>query len=301
MKKVIFDCDNTMGVRDCDVDDGLALIYLLGKENIELCGITTTYGNSDIDRVYANTSAMLRELGCDEIPLLKGCPDRDSLTSDAAEFLCQMVKTYPGKISILATGSLTNLYAAYLKDNSFFRHVREIVLMGGITEELIINGQVLPELNFSCDPVAADTVLHLAHNLTIITGNNCLPAFFSFEQFEQKLAKADKPIARYILNKCNYWFANMRQRFDLDGFHNWDVVAAAYLAEPGLFINHLRSIGRNKKKLERGLLDLRSKEEGCSLINLPEIADPGLFAEDVYNSWLQAGLKTNIIETNINI
>jgi len=34
MKKVIFDCDNTMGVRDCDVDDGLALVYLLGKENI---------------------------------------------------------------------------------------------------------------------------------------------------------------------------------------------------------------------------------------------------------------------------
>ena len=77
--------------------------------------------------------------------------------------------------------------------------------------------------------------------------------------------------------------------------------SARYAAEPGLFINHLRSIGRNKKKLERGLLDLRSKEEGCSLINLPEIADPGLFAEDVYNSWLQAGLKTNIIETNINI
>ena len=27
-KKIIFDCDNTFGVTDCDVDDGLALIYL---------------------------------------------------------------------------------------------------------------------------------------------------------------------------------------------------------------------------------------------------------------------------------
>ena len=29
MKKIIFDCDNTFGVKDCDVDDGLALMYLL--------------------------------------------------------------------------------------------------------------------------------------------------------------------------------------------------------------------------------------------------------------------------------
>ena len=35
MKKIIFDCDNTFGVKDCDVDDGLALMYLLetGRPN----------------------------------------------------------------------------------------------------------------------------------------------------------------------------------------------------------------------------------------------------------------------------
>ena len=34
MKHVIFDCDNTLGVKDCDVDDGLALLYLLGCEEV---------------------------------------------------------------------------------------------------------------------------------------------------------------------------------------------------------------------------------------------------------------------------
>lgn len=36
MHKVLFDCDNTMGVKNCDVDDGLTLLYLLGRKDIDL-------------------------------------------------------------------------------------------------------------------------------------------------------------------------------------------------------------------------------------------------------------------------
>lgn len=30
MRKIIHDCDCTFGINGCDVDDGLALLYLLG-------------------------------------------------------------------------------------------------------------------------------------------------------------------------------------------------------------------------------------------------------------------------------
>ena len=39
MKNVIFDCDNTYGVPDCDVDDGLTLIYLLGNKDVNLLNV----------------------------------------------------------------------------------------------------------------------------------------------------------------------------------------------------------------------------------------------------------------------
>lgn len=45
MKKVIFDCDNTMGLPGRDVDDGLSLFYLLGSPEIELLGVCSTFGN----------------------------------------------------------------------------------------------------------------------------------------------------------------------------------------------------------------------------------------------------------------
>ena len=62
MKKIIFDCDNTFGVKDCDVDDGLALMYLLGSREAQLLGITSTYGNSSLDVVQAVNLRMLEEL-----------------------------------------------------------------------------------------------------------------------------------------------------------------------------------------------------------------------------------------------
>ena len=62
MKKIVFDCDNTFGVKDCDVDDGLALMYLLGNREAQLLGITSTYGNSSLDVVQAVNLRMLEEL-----------------------------------------------------------------------------------------------------------------------------------------------------------------------------------------------------------------------------------------------
>ena len=45
-RKLLFDCDNTMGIPDCDIDDGLCLLYLLGRKDIELLGISSSFGNN---------------------------------------------------------------------------------------------------------------------------------------------------------------------------------------------------------------------------------------------------------------
>ena len=87
MKKIIFDCDNTFGVKDCDVDDGLALMYLLGNREAQLLGITSTYGNSSLDVVQAVNLRMLEELGRRDIPVKRGGGKRGWLPREGALFL----------------------------------------------------------------------------------------------------------------------------------------------------------------------------------------------------------------------
>ena len=91
MEKIIFDCDNTMGLRFKEVDDGLTILYLLGEPSLQLLGITTTFGNGTIDQVFTQTQKLIKRLHLD-IPVLKGesafgLPPH----TPAAQYLVEMV------------------------------------------------------------------------------------------------------------------------------------------------------------------------------------------------------------------
>lgn len=281
MVNILFDCDNTFGIKDCDVDDGLALLYLLGSSKANLLGITTTFGNSDIETVYCNSKKMMQEHS--DIPVLKGCGKAGERHSKAVEFLVETCNRQDGNIAILATGSLTNLYGAYCQDPDFFGKVERVCLMGGLTEPLLLNGKEMDELNFSCDPHATYHVLAKARNIAIATGNNCLDAFFSRTGYECRLCGLNTPVSRYIYEKAAYWFARMAE-YDLSGFYNWDVVAAVYLLEPDLFTANISCITPDILSLKNVFL---MGAGGKIKSELPRIIDPEIFEEHVYQTWLQ--------------
>ena len=111
-KRVIYDCDNTMGLPMKEIDDGLTLLYLLARPDIELVGVTTTFGNGTIEEVHGQTEKLLHAVGRSDIPLLKGEGRLGQHPTQAARFLAETVAADSGQISVLATGPLGNLVAA---------------------------------------------------------------------------------------------------------------------------------------------------------------------------------------------
>lgn len=288
MKNVIFDCDNTYGVPDCDVDDGLTLIYLLGNKDVNLLGVTTTYGNNKVEVVYPNTLKMVKDLKVDNLPVLEGGKDPQDLDNKASEYLVKMASEYEGELSILATGSLTNLYGAYVKDNTFFNKVKEIVLMGGITEPLIFAKRQMDELNFSCDPIATYTVLTKGKNVSVITGNNCLKVLVTREDYERELSDYTNPIVPYIKNSVNYWFDYNFKTFGINGTYNWDVTAAVYLMKPEFFKDDAYKMNLSVDDLKRGYL--RCDESGKIVINLPVIDNEKMYNKNIYDAWKKVNM-----------
>lgn len=288
MKNIIFDCDNTYGVPDCDVDDGLTLIYLLGNKDVNLLGVTTTYGNNKVEVVYPNTLKMIKELKVDNLPVLEGGKNPKDLDNKASDYLVKMANKYVGELSILATGSLTNLYGAYLKDNTFFEKVKEIVLMGGITEPLIFAKRQMDELNFSCDPIATYTVLTKGKNVSVITGNNCLKVLVTREDYERELSDYSNPIVPYIKNSVDYWFDYNFETFGINGTYNWDVTAAVYLMRPEFFKDDIYKMKLSVDDLKRGFL--RCDESGKTIINLPIIDNEELYNKNIYDTWKKVNM-----------
>jgi purine nucleosidase len=285
---IVFDCDNTFGVPEHPVDDGLALLYLLGRQ-ARLAGVTTTYGNDTVEITYENTKRMLRDIGRADIPVFKGGKSRESRGSEAAEFLTEQAKKHDGRLRILATGALTNLRAAYGLDPDFFNRVREIVLMGGITAPLFLNGVRLDELNFSSDPEATYCVLTNALDISIATGNNCLPAYIRHSDYETRLTDSARPIGRYIYEQTKSWFDVKVKTYDLDGFYAWDEVAAVCLLEKSLFEEHEYQYTATLAGLETGYIGNAGEPltPPANSANLPALRDVRAFEEELYTNWLR--------------
>lgn len=287
MKHIIFDCDSTVGIPGYPMDDALALLYLLGRpEEAEVLGITCTFGNGTASQVYGSTGTLLREIGWMGIPLLPGA-DRDAdPRSIAAQFIVDMVNARPGKVSLMAIGSLTNLYGAYLLDNRLFEKVKEIVLMGGYTAPLLYHGRHLDELNFSSNPEASACVLAKGRNISILTGNNTLePSYLPKEEFLEIL-NGGSASGKYIAEKCGYRFDNRQQRRGSAISYCWDVVASVYLLHPELFQDVPTHCYITRRQLKSGWLGATEQAPDTVCLNLPVVKDPKAYREEMYGGWL---------------
>ena len=232
-RKLLFDCDNTMGIPDCDIDDGLCLLYLLGRKDIELLGISSSFGNNKTTVVYENTKKMLKERGREDIPLWYGADAPRQWENEASKKIIETVKRYPGEVDILVTGSTTNIAGAYMLDPAFFSYVKGIYFMGGITEPLIFAKKEMKELNFSIDYKATELVLKNGKNLHTLTGNACLAFLLSYEECQSRLEKSS--LGQYILGKAKDWMHYNDRVYGIPGFYNWDMTTLLYYFYPELF------------------------------------------------------------------
>lgn len=140
VSKIILDTD----IGD-DIDDAFALALALRSPEIEVLGITTTWGDTALRAKLANR--LVKEAGTRSIPVLVGVPtqSKSNFTQsqwasegaaaparpDAVEFLLQQARNAPGEVSLVAIGPLTNIGAAIDRDADSFRKLKRVVLMGG--------------------------------------------------------------------------------------------------------------------------------------------------------------------------
>lgn len=303
MKRVIVDFDNTMGLPGCDVDDGLALLYLLGCDDVQIEGVCTTYGNNTLAAVHENTQRLMGLFGMDA-PLLRGADaplartsqqvgdalivadrpvhaiDPASACADASRFIADALTAQPGALHILATGSTTNVGGAEVLRPGVLADAASITLMGGVTASLAINGRIMDELNLSCDPAATCLVLASGAPVAIATSQNCLPAFFTRADLVDAFGEGS-----WLYRTCEQWFDTMDAAYDWSGWTCWDVVAAAFLVHPELFCDQMEQVTLYERFIGVGYLECGNANAPHAPVNLPVIRDAAAFKQHVLEMW----------------
>lgn len=167
--KIIIDTD----VGD-DVDDAFAIALALASPEFEILGISSAWGDTAMRAQMVDH--MLCETGRSGIRVNVGIVTkatsafsqiawaRAGIThrhGDAVSFLLDQIKTYPGEITLIAIGPLTNIGAAIDRDPATFRKLKRVVLMGGsIYRGYDKTGSTAqqpaePEYNIARDPMSA--------------------------------------------------------------------------------------------------------------------------------------------------
>ena len=277
---VLYDCDNTMGLPRREIGDGLALLYLLGRPDIELLAVTTTFGNGSVDQTYEQTRQMLRDLGRTDVRVVFGANRRGQGSTEASHFMVQTVAAHPGEVTVLATGPLSNLGDAAEIDPRFFSRLKRIICWGGQLEALRVGWRDLPERNLSADPEAAYAVLRASCPVTLIAEHLGLQAPFSWQ--ELKALPAWRPETRRVVRN---WLLAFAVTHGVREFYLWDLLPALCLTHPMLFDDAEAIVASRVSDLARGRLVLGTGHSGAR-IHMPEqLLYPDAFRKLLFETW----------------
>jgi inosine-uridine nucleoside N-ribohydrolase len=186
LRRVIIDTDP-------GTDDAFALMLAMQSPELKIEARTAVAGNVPLELTLPNALRMVEICGRTDIPVAGGAtgplirklvtaayahgenglggvdfpaPKTKPVAEDAADLIVRLVRQYPGEITLVPLGPLTNIALALRSAPELAQMVPQIVLMGGS----LSGGNTTPsaEFNFYVDPEAAAMVFDSGIPITMV-------------------------------------------------------------------------------------------------------------------------------------
>lgn len=250
---------------DPGIDDAAAIVAAVRTGALELTGLTTVGGNAPLANSTRNALRLLELLGAEtpvvagaERPLLEpqrhskevhgedgfgdcGLPEPTSAArpGSAVDFIIESAARYPGELSILALGPLTNLALAVAQDRSLSGKISRIVLMGG-TSDARGNSTMVSEFNVGADPEAAAILFQAGIPITMVPLETTLKAMIGDAEL-RKLEESVTPMSQAYLRISRPMADLVEARLGFRGLVLCDLVAAAVAIDPTIATERLEA------------------------------------------------------------
>ena len=243
-------------ILDCDPghDDALAIILAAKNPSLNLIGITTVSGNGGISKVTLNARRVATMVNL-SVPIAEGAgksilgavdeatdihgesaldgaelpePKVNLSKLHAVELMADLLRTSTEKVTIVATGPLTNV-ALFLKMYPALKEkISEIVFMGGSATRG--NRTPYAEFNIWMDPEAADVVLRSGLPLTMCGLDVTHQALVTKEIFT-RLESMGTEVSKTIIGLLKFFAKTYEEVFEMPDPPLHDPVAVALLID----------------------------------------------------------------------
>jgi purine nucleosidase len=255
---------------DTGIDDALGLLLACAAPATRLLGVSTVAGNVDLARATRNTRAVLALAGRADIPVWPGCvrpilreaedasaihggsglghavlpePPVPANADNAIDKIVEWAKTHAGELVLVATGPLTNIAVALMREPELPKLLKRLVLMGGAFKE---GGNTTPaaEFNIWHDPEAARIVFQsfggegsaplVAVGLDVTRQTKLLPEHLSELAQGCEGAPHAPALLRFLQDSTRHYFEFIEKREARRYFVMHDPLAVAAALDPSL-------------------------------------------------------------------
>jgi purine nucleosidase len=247
---------------DPGIDDAMAILLALRSPEFEVVGLTTMFGNAYVEQCTHNALFLLELEGNGHIPVAQGSgqplalplgrvghfvhgedgmgniqPPAARASIDgrsAAQFIVDMVSTYPGEITLVPLGPLTNIALALRLAPHIAGLVKEVVIMGGSAYAV---GNITPaaEANIHADPHAAEIVFSAGWPLTMV-GLDVTTRIIMTPDYLEELFRPKHAASDLMRRSQPVYQAFHHTAYGLNGsIQTHDPAVIAYLLAPHLF------------------------------------------------------------------
>ncbi|MGQ0809879.1 MAG: nucleoside hydrolase [Nitrospiraceae bacterium] len=256
---------------DPGVDDALAILLALRSPELEIVAITTVCGNVPVGQATRNLFRALQlekphaELMIGqgaarplEVPLVNATdfhgadgvgdlgrfedsggrlrypePALPGSLPTAQEVWRQCVRRYPGELTLITLGPLTNLALGLKVDPTTIAKLRNVICMGGA---IAVPGNVSPaaEFNMYADPHAAQRVIESGLPVTLVPLDVTTHVSLNRKALRNLTARTSDPVCRFVGDATG---PALRFAEDVEGhglFYLHDPLAVGAVIDPSL-------------------------------------------------------------------
>ena len=254
MRKIIIDTDP-------GIDDTMAIYLALNSNQLDVIGITTVYGNTSNTQGTENALRILEIAKREDIPVHTGAskplkteylgkgeivhgkdgqgnsnlriPQKKVSNLTAIEFLKNKINEYPGEVTLVPIGPLTNIAQLLIENPTIDQKISEIVLMGG---NALSQGNASPaaEANIRNDPEAANVVFN-SNTLITMVGLDVTNEVFMDNSTINEITTSGSKETDHLKIILPHYVDFLSKFYNKKGMPIHDSSAIAYLINKNLF------------------------------------------------------------------
>ena len=248
-RRIWIDADPACGAGSrVDPDDCLAISYLAWRDDIEIVGLSTVFGNASLDVTDLTARELVRRLqaqGSPDIEVYRGAagPRDDDADTGTAAVDALVKATEKGPLTILALGPLTNVAAALGTQPDIHPNIETIIaVMGrrpghifhpseaGGEGSLLGHGPVFRDFNVIKDPGAARRVVASGISLVMVPYEAARQVRLNPTDLDRIAGTG--PAGRWVAERARSWLEYWQREIGTDGFYPFDLVAASFAVDP---------------------------------------------------------------------